>query len=118
MGTFPLGITQAWYEHGGVVTTAMYQMIAAGVGFPLYQILQYDSVLFKMLPARWSAVSQAKLNEAYRPPPIYFGSLYASSFKAIALCLVYSPFWPPAYLLTAVLLVFSWLCTKLALRYW
>lgn len=144
VGTFPLGISQAWYEHGGVITTAMYQMIAAGIVFPLYQIMQYaprpqppcqhrgvasvhhaprcryryDSVLFKMLPARWSAVSQAKLNEAYRPPPIYFGSLYASSFKAIALCLVYSPFWPPAYLLTAALLVFSWLCTKLALRYW
>jgi len=105
-------------------------------------VLQYDSVLGKMLPARWFAVSQAKLNKAFTPPPIYFGSLYASrrllhtllhtllhpavhtllftpsSFKAIALCLVYSPFWPPAYLLTAGGLLFSWLCTKLALRYW
>ena len=25
LGTFPLGISQAWYEHGGVITTAMYQ---------------------------------------------------------------------------------------------
>ena len=32
------------------------------------------------------------------------GGLYASSLKSVALCLLYAPLWPAAYLLTAVLL--------------
>ena len=35
-----LGGAQAWYEEGGVVTQAVYLMLAAGVGYPFYQLIQ------------------------------------------------------------------------------
>ena len=100
----PVGVSQAWYEGGGVVTQGVYLIIAAGVGFQVYQLVQPETLFFRYVLAKTKqfAASQRKLNELWEPPGILFGGLYAGTFKVVTLCLVYAPFWPPAYLLTAV----------------
>ena len=78
------GGAQAWYEEGGVVTQAVYLMLAAGVGYPFYQLIQPECLLKRQVIARIPkfAASQRRLNELYHPPPVHFGALYASTFKA------------------------------------
>ena len=46
------------------------------------------------------------------------GGLYANSLKSVALCLLYAPLWPAAYVLTAVALMLNFLATKFAVSKW
>ena len=64
------------------------------------------------------ADSQVKLDLLYRPPRFLFAQQYASTLKALSLCLVYAPLYPPAYLITGVLLFFAYACYKGALKMW
>ena len=58
-------------------------------------------LFYRFVLARF-VVSQQKLNELWDPPPMLLGDLYASCLKTVALCLIYAPLWPMAYLLTAL----------------
>ena len=44
--------------------------------------------------------------------------LYAASLKTVALCLLYAPLWPGAYLLSALALALNFVCTKFAVAKW
>ena len=111
-----LDITQAWFEDGGVVAQSPALMLAAGAFFPS-QALQPLALLRRHVQSR-HALSQPQLDRLWAPPPILFAETYASIAKSIALCLVYAPFWPLAYGLTAATLLFSYGCFRAALRYW
>lgn len=63
-------------------------------------------------------VSQQRLNELFAPPDMLLGELYAANLKTVALCLLYAPLWPLAYLLTAVALGITFLATKYAVSKW
>merc|ERR1740124_1088957 len=67
---------------------------------------------------RREAVSQSQLDRLWTPPRFQFAQHYASTLKALSLCLVYAPLYPPAYLITGVLLVFAYACYKGALKMW
>ena len=118
LGLMPVGLTQAWYEDGGVVTQSLYMMVGAGIGFPLTQITQPFSVLMRHWKGRREAVSQSQLDRLWTPPRFQFAQHYASTLKALSLCLVYAPLYPPAYLITSVLLFFAYACYKGALKMW
>ena len=124
LGLLPVGITQAWYEDGGVVTQSLYMMVGAGTGFPLAQLTQPESILMRWMGAgihwkgRREAASQSQLDKLWKPPRFQFAQHYASTLKALSLCLVYAPLYPPAYLITGVLLVFAYACYKGALKMW
>ncbi len=114
----PVGLTQAWYEEGGVIQQAFYMMVASGSGFPIVQLTQPFYFLQRHVFAKMVTQSQAKLDKMWKPPRFMFAQHYASTLKALSLGLVYAPLWPPAYLVTAVLLFFAFGCYKGALRYW
>ena len=118
LGLLPVGLTQAWYEDGGVVTQSLYLMVGAGTGFPLAQLTQPFSILKRHWKGRREAVSQSQLDKLWKPPRFQFAQHYASTLKALSLCLVYAPLYPPAYLITGVLLLFAYACYKGALKMW
>ena len=119
LGLLPVGLTQAWYEDGGVVTQSLYMMVGAGTGFPLAQLTQPFSILMRHWKGRREAVtSQSQLDKLWKPPRFQFAQHYASTLKALSLCLVYAPLYPPAYLITGVLLFFAYACYKGALKMW
>jgi len=117
VGLLPMGITQAWYEEGGLVSIMMTQMVTAGVGFSFFQLLQPESLFRRKVLGR-SAIGQPSLDRLFAPPKILFAEIHASTIKALAIGLIYAPLWPPAFGLTAVLLLFSFCCYRLALRFW
>ena len=118
VGLFPfLRITQAWYEEGGVVSQSMILMLAAGTGFPIEQAVQPLALFNRYVRARY-AKSQNRLDFFYEPPPILFAKLYASTVKAISLCMLFAPIFPLAYPLTAILLFFAFGCYKFGLSFW
>ena len=117
VGVLPLGITQAWYEDGGVVTQAMMLMLASGFTPPLEQALQ-PLALFNRHVRSHFAVSQQKLDELWRPPELKSSLLYASLLKTLSLCLIYAPLWPMAYLVTSLLCAFAMLCYRVAISAW
>lgn len=117
VGVLPLGITQAWYEDGGVVTQAMMLMLASGFTPPLEQALQ-PLALFNRHVRSHFAVSQDKLNSLWQPPELKSSLLYASLLKTLSLCLIYAPLWPMAYLVTSLLCAFAMLCYRVAISVW
>jgi len=49
---------------------------------------------------------------------MFIGELYASVYKTVALCFVYAPLFPLAYLLCAVSLLVQFACNKFCLVFW
>ena len=92
-------------------------MLAAGTGFPIEQAVQPLALFNRHVRARY-AKSQNKLDFFYEPPPIPFAKLYASTAKAISLCMLFAPLFPPAYVITSVLLFFAFGCYKFGLSFW
>jgi len=111
-----VAVTQAWFEPGGVVNQAVFLIVTNGLVCVLQVLQPWE--LFKRFVLARSVVSQHKLNQLWEPPPMLLGELYASCLKTVALCLIYAPLWPMAYLLTALALLFSYACTKFAVGFW
>ena len=70
----------------------------------MVQLTQPFYFLQRHVFAKMVTQSQAKLDKMWKPPRFMFAQHYASTLKALSLVLVYAPLWPPAYLVTAVLL--------------
>lgn len=117
VGYFPYGITQAWYEKGGVIAQAITLILLTGVLGQLYYLTQPITLLKRYVLARW-AVSQDGLDKLWDPPRMPFAQLFASTLKLISLGLIYAPFSPLSYVWTAILLLSSWLTTKVGLSFW
>lgn len=110
-------VNQSWYEAGGVVNQAIFLMISNALVAEVLKVIQPATLVQRYVLSRW-AVSQPKLNNLWAPPDMLLGELYAANLKTVALCLIYAPLWPWAYLLTAVALALSYWCTKFAVAYW
>ena len=117
VGLLPIGITPAWYEEGGIASSAMSLIIAAGVGFCASQAVQPEALWRRHVASRY-VLSQPQLDRLWAAPQLLFAETYASIAKSLALCLLYAPLWPPAYGLTAVLLFFAYFCYRVGVRYW
>ena len=61
------------------------------------------------------AVSQARLQEYYRPPTLLLGEMYASVVRTYGLCMYYGPMQPLCYWLGACTMLANYLCSKYAL---
>jgi hypothetical protein len=110
-------VNQSWYESGGVVDEAIFLMITNAIVTDLLKIVQPLALLRRYA---WSpfVVSQERLNQLWAPPPMLLGELYAASLRTVALCLLYAPLWPFAYLLTACAMAVTFWCTKFAVSKW
>ena len=64
------------------------------------------------------AVSQARLQEYYRPPTLLLGEMYASVVRTYALCMYYGPMQPLCYWLGACTMLANYLCSKYALLHY
>lgn len=117
VGLLPIGITPAWYEEGGIAQQSQTLILASGVGFCIFQALPPLVFLNRYVLGRY-ALSQPQLDRLWAAPSLNFAETYASVTKSLALCLIYAPLWPPAYGLTAVLLLFSYFCYRYAVRHW
>ena len=91
-------------------------MISNALFVDLFKLIQPFAVFNRL--RGYLVVSQARLNQLWAPPPMNLGELYAASLKTAALCLIYAPLWPPAYLITAGAMAFSFWCTKCAVSVW
>lgn len=80
------------------------------------QVVDYNMLLNRYVMARHT-ISQTRLNELWLPMPMSIGYLYASSFMVLALGLLYAPIYPPAYLVTAIGLVFLYWTTQYAIAF-
>ena len=144
VGLLPMGISQAWYEEGGLVSQSISLMIASGIGFSLFQAVTTDCLtrprplicvihippsatpasqvqpiaLIKRHVFGRFALSQPQIDRLYDAPNILFAKVYASVVKSLAICLIYAPLWPPAYLLTAFLLLFAYICCRISIAHW
>jgi len=110
-------VTQSWYEAGGVVNQAIFLMISNAIIADLLKVIQVGPLIKRYVLAPF-VVSQQRLNELFAPPDMLLGELYAANLKTVALCLLYAPLWPLAYLLTAVALGITFLATKYAVSKW
>ena len=104
------------FEPGGVVNQAFFLMLT-NAAVTTIQVVQPGPLLQRYCFARL-VVSQHRLNQLWAPPDMLLGELYASTIKTVALCLVYAPLWPPAYIVTALALLLNYVCTKFAVAYW
>ena len=85
--------------------TSIVSRLTNGMGYwPLYRWY-----------GRRVAVSQARLQEYYRPPTLLLGELYASVVRTYALCMYYGPMQPLCYWLGACTMLANYLCSKYAL---
>jgi len=114
--SIPMGIHQAWFESGGAVEAAALLMVADASSY-LLRVLQIPPILRRLL-APMLARSQSKANQLWAPEPMFVGELYANALKTVTICLIYSPLWPPAYLLAAVGVLVAYLCFSCATSYW
>ena len=117
VGLLPIYITQAMYEEGGLVTQSIWLFIFSGLGFAFFQIVQLPAI-FQRYVLGHMAVSQPQLDRLWRPPRYLFAQTYAFTTKLLALCIIYAPLWPPAYALTALLMLLSYVSVRVAIRFW
>ena len=114
--SIPLGINQSWFESGGAVQSAAILIIADAASYFL-RVLQIPPILRRLL-APLLARSQSKANQLWAAEPMFVGELYANALKTVTICLVYSPLWPPAYMLSAIGVLVAYVCFSIAISYW
>ena len=77
----------------------------------ILQIIQLGPLFQRHVLSRYY-VSEYKVAQLWLPPAFPMGYLHATSFKMVALCLIYAPLYPPAYLFSAAALFFVYLFSK------
>jgi hypothetical protein len=110
-------VTQEWYEAGGVVQKAFSLMLSNALVTDALKVVQFASLFSRYCLSRF-ALSHEKFQTLWEPPDMNLGELYAASLRTISLCLLYSPLWPPAYLITAGAMAITFWATKFAVAKW
>jgi len=109
------GVTQAWYEPGGVVQRAALLTLTNAVSSSLPYVLQISPLLARLL-ARFTS-DPHRLRTLHLPPRMPLGDMYAATVRTVSLGMVYAPLFPPAFLLSAVAMLLSFCATKVGVCY-
>ena len=112
-----VGVTQAWYESGGVVSQAAILMLSSSIVTDFLRFVHFPA-LFKRYVLGCFAASQIRLNQLWAPPRMPLGGIYAETFRSLAVGMVYAPIYPPAFLFTAWALFGNYLSTRWAISTW
>ena len=112
-----VGMTQAWYESGGAVSQAAILMVSSSVFTDLFRYINVAALFQRHVLGRFAA-SQIRLNQLWAPPPMPLGAVYAETFRALLLGVVYAPIYPPALLLSAFSLFSAYFSTRFAISRW
>ena len=115
--SFPYFISQAWYEDGGVVQSAL-TLVLADAGGSLLRVIQFPPLIKRFVLAPLTSKSQAQTNKLWEPEPMFVGEPYANGLKTFAICLVYSPMWPLANILVMPGLLVCYVCFSFAICFW
>ena len=75
---FPLFVSQAWYEAGGAVESAVMLMLTDAVG-GAGRCIQFPILMKRYVLAPLTARSQRKVDNLWEPPPMFIGELYAQA---------------------------------------
>ena len=109
-------INQSWYEAGGIVWQIVLIMIGSAATDVSHCVQPYN-VLKRFVLARFQK-SQHKLDALWYPPPMHTGRLYAYLGKSFVIGFIIGPLYPPAYVLSAALLAFTFATSRIAIAYW
>ena len=113
---FPFGMTQAWYETGGITSSAT-TLIASDLFGYTFRVVQIPSYIKRYGLGRL-AKSQAKLDKCWEPAPHFIGEVHAHLLKSVAAPLVYGALFPPLYLLGALNLLYAFTMCRTAQSWW
>lgn len=113
---FPYGMTQAWYETGGITSSAT-TLIASDLFGYTFRVVQIPSFIKRYVLGRL-AKSQAKLDKCWEPAPHFIGEVHAHLLKSVAAPLVYGALFPPLYLLGAINLLYAFSMCRAAQSWW
>lgn len=111
------GITQAWYESGGVVAQAAILMLTSSLVTDLLRYIHFPALFKRFVLGRFAA-SQIRLNQLWAPPRMPLGGVYAETFRSICVGMVYAPIYPPAFLITSFALFSNLYSTRFAIATW
>ena len=119
--SFPFFVSQAWYEPGGAVSSAVAllfaDMLSSILRGAMADVVARRYLLSRLLLYR-NKLTQARLDQLWEPVSLPTGELYAAMLRTMALTLVYAPFYPPAYLIGAAALTVNFLANRFAICFW
>ena len=103
-------VDQSWFEAGGIISTGILVVVINAITKVALQLLPPAPVIKRTLSLfpRFAS-SYGKVFKLWKPPDLLVGEMYAALVTTLTLCLLYAPFYPPIYLVSAV---------GLALNYW
>jgi len=112
-------VEQAWFEPGGVIFVAITLVIIDFAAAEPLQVLQ-PAALISLVKSRLSmfATSYAAIAKLREPPEMLIGNLYAALVSSITLCMIYAPFYPPIFALSAGCISLGYMATKIAICKW
>jgi len=117
VGIIPFGLTQAFYEAGGVIQhvclLAVIGVFATELGrvFPIGPLFQR----YVLAP---SVRSQRLADLLWHPPRMWLGIRYAELVKAMAISLFYAPLYPPLYVITAAHMIVAGIGFRHNISFW
>ena len=112
-------VDQSWYEPGGVISTGISLVIIDALAkFPLLLLPPGPFVkrILSLFPR--FATSHGKIFKLWEPPELMAAENYAALITSLALCLLYAPFFPPLYLISAAGLALNLWSFKVAVIKW
>jgi len=110
-------LDQSWFESGSVIYAAVYLQV---FNFAIYEglkVFPIAPIINRYIMAKF-AKTQFNLNRLWNPVPCDIATLYAVLLQAVSLCLLYAPMYPPLYLITAFVMLGTWMATKFACKWW
>jgi len=112
-------VEQAWFEPGGVIFTAITLVIIDFAAQEPMQVVMIAPIMgiikskFAMFGRSYASI--AKLLE---PPEMLIGNMYAFLASTTTLCMLYAPFYPPIFLISAICIFVGYGCSKFAICKW
>ena len=117
VGVELIGVTQAWYESGGVVAQGAILMLTSSLVTDLLRYIHFPALFQRYVLGKFAA-SQIRLNQLWAPPRMPLGGIYAETFRSICVGMVYAPIYPPAFLITSFAMFGNLLSTRWAIATW
>jgi len=113
-------VEQAWFEPGGVIYVALTLIAIDFFSKEPLQVIQIAPMLNRYVKSYipMFARSQAGFYKLWQPPEYLLGTQYAFLVSTLTLPLIYAPFYPPIYALSAVFVGIGYWSSKFGLVKW